>query len=170
MLHFILIFISLAAAFWLELLLGQSFFIVGFTMPLTAAVLFLWSWRLDLGERFFWAIGAGIFLDSLYPEFFGTYMIILFMLALLIGLLRSYLSGAELFFTVGAAMFSYLSIFILLVYYAPWAFRFFYQISSFGVGISLSKVLEAAFLWPLFLVLLWGGLVKLGRILAGLKN
>jgi hypothetical protein len=170
MLRFILIFISLAAAFWLELLFGQSFFIVGFPMPLTAAVLFLWSWRLDLGQRFFWAIGSGIFLDSIYPEFFGTYMIILFILVFLIGLLKSYLSGAGLFLTVGTAMFFYLSIFILLAYYAPWAFRFFYQTSSLGVGLSLSKVLAAAFLWPLFLVLLWGGLLKLGRTLVGLKN
>lgn len=152
---------SLGAALGLELLLGQFFFIAGFPIPLTAVVLFLWSWGLDLGERIFWGLATGVFLDGIYPEFFGVYMIVFFALALLVGLLRSYLSSAGPFFTVEFALFLYLFIFVLFVSYVPLVFGFFHKMPLSLAGVTLGRVLAAAFLWPLFFVLLGGGIVRL---------
>lgn len=170
MLRTILIFFTIAVAFWLQLLFSQIFFIAGFPIPLIAVVLFLWSWKLDLGERIFWGVGTGIFLDSVYPEFFGTYMTTFFILAFLIGLLRSYLSSTGPFFTAEVALFSYLFIFVLLIYFSSQAFSFFYQTFSSWVGISLKKVLLAAFLWSLLLAVFYGGLLRLGRVFIGSRN
>ena len=134
-------------------------------MPFTAVILFLWSWGLDFGERIFWGFGTGIFLDSIYPDFFGVYVVAFFVLALLIGLLRSRLSDTGPFLTKQVGVFFYLPLFILLISYLPLVFMFFQGMSSSWVSPPLIKVFLAMFLWSLFFIVLWGGFTRLGSFL-----
>lgn len=147
---FFKIFLSLFAAFWLEILLGWWLAIGQIQPPLTAAVLFFWFWRMKLAERFGWGIAAGIFLDSLYPEPFGAHLLIFFLLALFTEFLQFFFSNIELSLTRLIAM--ALSIFLFLNL-LPFASLIFYSIYGARIWISSDflKLLPVFLVWSLLL-------------------
>jgi len=159
--RFFWVFLSLVSAFWLELILGRWLALAQIQLPLTAAVLFFWFWKIVLTERIIWGFGAGIFMDSLYPEPFGAHLFIFLLLAFFVEFLQFFFSNIESPLTHGIAM--TVSLFIFLNF-LPLASLNFYGAQTW-TSPPFSRILLASLLWSLLLPIIILGSVKLaGRV------
>lgn len=158
--RFFWVFLSLVLAFWLELILGRWLALAQIPPPLTAAVLFFWFWKVGLVERMVWGLGAGIFMDTLYPEPFGAHVFIFLLLAFLIGFLQSFFSNIESPLTHGIAMTISLFLFFNSLPFASLIFYNFYG-RQIWINPPPFKVLSASLIWSLPMPIIILGLVKL---------
>lgn len=142
---------TLLAALLLEWTVGPVVSLQGVTVPLFAAVLFFWFWRLNLFSRLWLGISSGIILDSIYPETFGAYLIGFLLIAMLTEFLFYFFSQTESFLTQGVSLTVSLFLFpnaafissSLLAEKKPDIFPF---LSS-----GLENILLASFFWAILL-------------------
>lgn len=110
----------LAGAFFIEIAWGSRIALWEVRPPLFGAALIFLFWNIGLSRRLFWAILAGVLMDSVSLYVFGTYTAIFIILAFFTEILRGIFSHAESFMTrgVGTAMGTIL--FVNLILFFGW--------------------------------------------------
>lgn len=162
---YLLLAVSVLAAFFLEWTLGQKISLWFVPPPFTAFVLLYWFWTMKFSSRLWTAVIAGILFDSVsaYPA--GTYSIVFAALGVGTEFFKFFFSNVESVLTrsisIGALTFMFLSItpvwgHLIGVSFGPAASRFL----SWGIS---SHLIGAAAMWAAASVFLFSAAALLYR-------
>lgn len=147
----IIIIFSTVFAFLLEGIFLRIVQLNGIEMefPLVFLTLFYWFWRIQAHERIFLALITAIFLESvsLFPP--GSYAVILCILALFIGFLKSYVANDKTIWVQGVAAGIFL--FAAALFIPLYAF-FVLKLSAEGESAVLELYLFSFFTWAMLWV------------------